>query len=132
MEKKINPLDFFQQRLYAYLKDYQPQKLKDEDVKEFIILRAEAAQDAYSESTLRGAPHYGAMAEANAVLMEGLEFSPVSFIQEVYEEVKRDILDDDKALDIYYKAKDLFENCNGEFEEVEEEVRLKEQIACFL
>ncbi|MDH6343752.1 hypothetical protein M2480_002917 [Parabacteroides sp. PFB2-12] len=131
MENELNLLDFFQKRLFSYLNDYQPQMLKDDDVREFIVKRANLAHSAYLQSSSRGEPHYLAMEEANVVLYEGLEFSPVSFIQETYEEEKRGILDTDKALDIYYKAKGLFAQCSGNFEEVEDEVKLKERLVCF-
>lgn len=116
MDKKLNLLDSFQRNLFSYLNNYQPQMLKDDEVREFIVQRANSAHSAYLQRSLRGEPHYLAMEEANTVLHEGLEFSPVSFIQESYEEKKKEALDVEKALDIYYKAKGLFAQCCGDFE----------------
>lgn len=131
MENELNLLDFFQKRLFSYLNDYQPQMLKDDDIKEFVVKRTNSAHSAYLQSSSRGEPHCLAMEDANEVLYEGLEFSPVSFIQETYEEKKKEILSADKALDIYYKAKSLFAQCSGGFEYVEDEVKLKERLVGF-
>ena len=131
MDNKLNFLDSFQRNLFSYLNNYQPQMLKDEDVGEFIVKRANSAHDAYLQSSLRGEPHYLAMEEANAVLHEGLEFSLVSFIQETYEEKKKELFDIDKALGVYDKAKGLFAQCSGGFEDVEEENELKERLVSF-
>ncbi|MDH6357587.1 DUF1896 family protein [Parabacteroides sp. PF5-9] len=131
MDNKLNLLDSFQRNLFSYLNNYQPQMLKDDDVEEFIVQRANSAHSAYLQSSLRGEPHYLAMEEANTVLHGGLEFSPVSFIQETYEEKKKEVLDVDKALDIYDKAKGIFSQCSGDFEDIEEEIKLKERLVSF-
>lgn len=132
MEEKLSVLNIFQRELFSYLNDFQPQMLEDEEeLKKIILARSEMANDAYLVSIKNNIPYIEAMGEARAVLMDGLEFSPVSFIKEVYEETKGEILDNASALAIYHKSKQLFDECSGEFEDANEELDLKAKLAIY-
>lgn len=73
---------YFELCLKAYLRENFPDKEKDTDL---ISSRAVLASEAYSQAILDGYTHQGAAEKAQAVLFEGLHFSPYNTIREVLE-----------------------------------------------
>ncbi|MBW8323701.1 MAG: DUF1896 domain-containing protein [Prolixibacteraceae bacterium] len=134
MFDELNTADVFQNRIFKYILDYHPYLLEDREVaKEIIITRANLARESYKKASLDGKPHYMAMEEANTILHAGLEFSPISFLQEIYKSATHgEDLDDKKAVEIYKKTKDIFEKFGNDVEGTDQEDLLVNELIPFL
>lgn len=79
-EKK--ELSYYRLRLTAYLKDYHPHKVSDEN---FINERADLAAKTYEESYLDGSSTDLSEADALEVLFKGLHFSEFNLLEQILE-----------------------------------------------
>lgn len=129
---KLNAADNFQREIYAYIKDCHPHLLEDEETSQLIIDKANQAQETYSNAIAAGKPHHMAMEDANIVLYADLEFSPISYLQELYEGNKGEVLDNERAIDIYRQTKPIFDKYGKDIEGSENEFMLINELTPFL
>lgn len=130
---KLREFDSFQRQIFNYIKDYHPHLMENkEELEEIIIRRANNAEEAYIKSIKNGDPHYEAQSEANAILHEGLEFSPIEYIKILYEENHKKEITNATAIEIYNKTKDIFFKYGQDFEGTELEENLIEELIPFM
>ena len=131
--KSLNSADIFQNRIFRYLKDYFPHLFEnEEEVKQMIIDRAENAKQAYSKAIRNGQNHIEAMEEANEILHADLEFSPIEYIQELFEEKKNKFLSIEQVIPIYQKTKPIFDKYGKDIEGTEGEENLIEELMPYI
>lgn len=128
METKLNVMDKFQRELFHYIKEEQPQLLKEKDIIEFIVRRAERADETYQAVSSKGKPHIEAMEAAMETLYADMLFSPVSYIKEIYEDINDRELTTDEALQIYNRAKTVFPDAPIDFVGTDEEENVKQML----
>ena len=125
----LNILNSFQRQIFNYIKDYHPYILEDRKIAvEMIIKRADKAQEAYSNSIKEGRLHYWAMKEANEALHAGLEFSPISYLKEFYEEATDITINDKEAIEMYKKTTHIFNEYGNDIEGSDKEEELREEL----
>ncbi|MDR1368818.1 MAG: DUF1896 domain-containing protein [Dysgonamonadaceae bacterium] len=130
---KFNTLNVLQQQLFHYIKDYHPYLLENRDeAEEIIVTRAEMAQDAFSDAIMAGRNGLEASEIANEVLHAGLEFSPISYLQELYETRTGKYLHDEPACAVYRKTKEIFDRYGGDVEGSDKEDDLINELVPFL
>ena len=73
-----------------------------------------------------------AMEYANKILHADLEFSPISYLQKVYENKTGKILSDEQAVSIYKNTKPIFDKYGKDIEGSDEECLLIEELTPLL
>jgi hypothetical protein len=130
---KLNPLSYYQARIYNYIKDYHPYLLDNrKEAEEIIITRARDASEAFQKAVMEGKNGSEAAEIANEVLHADLEFSPISYLQELYEEKIGQPLDDRKACEIYRETKEIFDRYGRDIEGSDEENDMISELVPFL
>lgn len=128
-----NQFDIFRGRIYQYLKDYFPHLFENlQDVEDMVSSRTLKAQTAYSKCINQGENHIEAMEYANKILHADLEFSPISYLQKVYENKTGKILSDEQAVSIYKNTKPIFDKYGKDIEGSDEECLLIEELTPLL
>ena len=132
-EKKLDMANIYQHQIFRYLKDYFPHLFDNrEEVTEMIIDRADKANEAYLQASREGKNHIEASEIANQVLHADLEFSPISYLRELWEEKKGDELSNEQAIAIYRKTKPVFEKYGRDIEGAEDEWLLVDELIPYL
>jgi hypothetical protein len=132
MDTELNPLNVSQQQIFKYLKDYHPNLFEDrEEVNEIIISQANAAQQAFKDAIMQGKNGYEASEAANYALHNGYEFSPISYLQELYESKTGQYLEDDKACEILKHTREIFMRYGSDVEGSDEEANLIQELVPF-
>lgn len=129
----LSILNAYQRRIFEYIRDYHPHLMKNKNLlKRMIISRANAADEVYRREVSNGTPSYIASYDANEVLHAGLEFSAISYLKELYEDKKDEIIENKKAIAIYKKTKSIFDIYGAEIEGDEREMEMIERLMPYL
>ena len=116
---KLDTSNTLQLRLFSYLKDYHPYMLEDaKEAEEFIIQRAELANEAFIKTSNDGDKSLECHQAAMEVLHSGLEFSPITYLIEACIEATGYEMNNDEACIIYREpaVKEIFERYGTEIE----------------
>jgi hypothetical protein len=131
----LDRLNGFQTTIYEYIHAYHPYMLEDEEeLKEVIIIRAENAKKAYLDAEERGESPLECEHTASQALHAGLEFSPVTYLNELCYNVYGYDLSNDEACAIYLnrEVKDIFSKYGTEIEGDPREMELIEELKPFI
>ena len=134
---EINEFDYFQQRLWEYIDDYHPYKIKDdkEGTVDFVVSRSILAYKSYFDSSyLQGLNGIECMEIANNTLFTDLHFSPITYLIEICIDLHGYEMDKDEACDIYsnQKVRDIFEKYGQDIEGDDKEYLLIEELEPYL
>jgi len=124
--------NLFQQKLYIFLREYHPYLFINDEVKDIIINRAKRAENKYIDEIKKGKNDIEAMEAATYELYQDLEFSPISYLENLYEELTGEILDKTKAIDLYMQTKEIFAEYGKDVEGSENEAEFKKELTYYI
>ena len=114
---------------------YHPYIQEDEqDMIDFIVMRAEKAYKAFLSASDEGKNGYECQQESDEVLFAGLRFSPITYLIEVCTDLHGYEMEKDEACDIYrnQKVRDIFDKYGDDIEGDYKEYLLIEELTPYL
>jgi|GEM_PF-5365544 len=132
---QLTPSNAFEQLLFRYIRDYHPyMEDNQQEMIDFIVMRAEAAEKAHNEAFMNGESGYQSEVTANGVLYAGLHFSPITYLIEIGEDLHGYEMTKPEACEVYRipEVKALFEKYGQEIEGDPREPYLIEELKPFL
>jgi len=132
---QLTPSNGLQQLLLRFILDYHPYMEDDrQEMIDFIVMRAEAADKAHREAFLDGESPYQSEVTANQVLFAGLNFSPITYLIETGDDLHGYEMTKTEACEIYRlpEVRALFDKYGQEIEGDPREAYLIEELKPFL
>jgi len=116
---QLTPHNAIQQVLLQYILDYHPyMKENEQDMIDFIVMRAENAYQSFLKASSEGKNGYECQQESDNTLFAGLHFSPITYLIEVGMDNFNYEMEKEEAVGVYKnpKVREIFGNYGEEIE----------------